>query len=489
MSYTIFAVYDIRGIQDYIFRSSKLKDVKGASKIIEDIFLEALNEVMKQTELKGTICWFDDNGPIPFEEKNDDFQVVYDGGGNSYVLYKDKKQYKKANKIMSKYIIENTYSLQLVSAYVEVSGDYEKDFKILRNRLDIEKNKTKGNAMVGALPIMKIEVNTGLPIVNSENKSRETLLKEKKADYISNDNKYKILDNYVFEKYSDSNLAVVHIDGNNMAKRIMNITSDLKDYKTAIDTMRDVSYNINSSYKKVFEQLAEKCNDTLEQSIMKVVIAGDDVTYICTGRIALPSVEFFTKEINKYAMKDKDVSKYGFSVCAGVAFFRSHFPFYAAYEVAEKCCENAKNRAKTKIVNDKIPNYVDFHICNNSLQAANLDITRKNEYVTPFGENLLLRPYCITEDSSEDIFSYDSFKKLITYFNNDEIIAKSKSKDLRNTYPLGSFKTNDLCVFLNSRKIVLPDKTTEAFIKLGDGATYAKWYDALEMLDLFMELK
>ena len=92
--------------------------------------------------------------------------------------------------------------------------------------------------------------------------------------------------------------AVVHIDGNNMATRIMEITRNLKNYKDAIDTMRNVSYNINNSYKKVFEDLSIKCNNTLKQSIMKVVIAGDDVTYICTGKIALSSVEYFTKEIN-----------------------------------------------------------------------------------------------------------------------------------------------------------------------------------------------
>ena len=40
----VLAMYDIRGIQDYIYRTPHIKDAMGASLIIEDILKDALNE-------------------------------------------------------------------------------------------------------------------------------------------------------------------------------------------------------------------------------------------------------------------------------------------------------------------------------------------------------------------------------------------------------------------------------------------------------------
>lgn len=483
MKHKILAIYDVRGIQDYIYRSSKLKDAKGASKIVEDIFNKSFGSVGINVN-----DWYNDNGPVDFKENDEYCQILYVGGGNAYAIFLNEDKYKETNKKISKYIIENTYSLQLVSARVFITGEYQKDFELLRKNLAEEKDKANGTSIIGALPIMKIEVNTGLPILEKEGISKETKLKQDAAKELVKEETDTIqeLDKLVFEKGVDSTLAVIHIDGNNMAKRIKEIINKETDYISAINTMRKVSFNINTRYKDVFNRL----KDNSKASILKVVIAGDDVTYICTGKYALQSVEFFTKEINEYGMLDgKD--EYKFSVCAGIAYFHSHFPFYVAYDVAEKCCESAKERAKSNIdKNGSIPNYVDFHICKNALQAEDFEGMRLREYVTPSNEKLLLRPYHIYRNKelvdTNDIFSYDSFKRTIEHFLNADTIARSKSKNLRNIYPLGASKTEDYCLFLKSRNIELfgDDKIEKPFVEV-DGKLYAKWYDALEMLDLY----
>ena len=46
----VLALYDVRGIQKYIYRTSKLKDAMGASRLVEDIIFHALEDACKGLE-------------------------------------------------------------------------------------------------------------------------------------------------------------------------------------------------------------------------------------------------------------------------------------------------------------------------------------------------------------------------------------------------------------------------------------------------------
>ena len=164
----VLAMYDVRGIQNYIYRTPHIKDAMGASIIVEKIIVNALKDAcQKQSEEKTLkldindkdLDWEEGDDYKKFQPSNKSVQVLYIGGGNAYVMYKNKDLCVAINKKMSKYIIENTYSLQLATTYVEVTGDYEKDYDKLREEI----NKVKDNMSVakplGALPIMKNEIN------------------------------------------------------------------------------------------------------------------------------------------------------------------------------------------------------------------------------------------------------------------------------------------------------------------------------------------
>lgn len=110
----VVAMYDIREIQKYIYRTQKVKDAMGASALVENIIERALEDAAKgyETELK----WYDDKkGVLPFIEKDIAVQVLFIGGGNAYVLFQDAETCRKINQKMSRYVLEETYSLQLVS--------------------------------------------------------------------------------------------------------------------------------------------------------------------------------------------------------------------------------------------------------------------------------------------------------------------------------------------------------------------------------------
>lgn len=50
---SVLVMYDVRGIQEYIFRTAKVKDAIGASGIVEDIIYKVLFHAVKTLRKKG----------------------------------------------------------------------------------------------------------------------------------------------------------------------------------------------------------------------------------------------------------------------------------------------------------------------------------------------------------------------------------------------------------------------------------------------------
>ena len=61
----VLAMYDVRGIQDYIFKSNVAKEIVGASELIEKIVIDGLRkyiEGLKESERKAyMVDWKNDN--------------------------------------------------------------------------------------------------------------------------------------------------------------------------------------------------------------------------------------------------------------------------------------------------------------------------------------------------------------------------------------------------------------------------------------------
>lgn len=498
----VLAMYDIRGIQKFIFRTSKMKDAIGASSLVETIIEDALCYAAKSDpDLKCSMEWKTEQGALPYDgEDASDVQVLYIGGGNAYVLYRDRETARKVSQKMARYTLDHTYSLQLAVALTDKTENYKEDYRRLNEEMVAVKDRMIVSGPLNALPVVKAEKETGYPLT-PEGISTESRIKRERADEVRKqlDYKEKIFDHYVTKKGEDSLLAVVHIDGNNMGQRIRSLIENRESYAEAVSEMRAISYAIDHSYKQVFDEMRRKYNPQdkdREPRLMKILTAGDDITYVCNADIALSTVEFFSKWISAHSMKEekKQDLAYRFSVCAGISYFHSHFPFHIAYEVAEACCDQAKERAKEDKYKDgeRIGNWVDFQFCRN-VQTADLKKTREKEYRTPKGENLLRRPYFIpvpeTEGSGcfvqmrDHMYSLERFKEdMRTYIQNAET-PRSFLKQMRNTYPLGEEQINVLCAFLRSRGWKLPE---EMYFSDGDQKV-ARLFDALELIDNYTE--
>lgn len=482
----VLAMYDVRGIQKYIFHTPKVKDAIGASYIVENIIANALKYAVKQLESKCKnveLKWCSKDGTYVYKENNNmDVQVLYIGGGNAYVLYRDRELCVEINKKMAKYTIQETYSLQLAVAFVNKTSNYITDYNAVMDEMKKEKANMIVSKPLGTLPIAKMDEE-----VISIERRRKLIAEHKKRKDV--ESSLKEFDTYAIERGKNRGIAVVHIDGNNMGLRIRKQLEGIENYTDAVNKMRQISFNINKSYKDVFEEMEKQYRQDDKPRVLEILVAGDDITYVCNSQIALNTVRYYVQEIAKRTMNgstdEVSLKEYGFSVCAGIAYIGSHFPFKDAYEVAEACCDSAKSVAKREenILDGNVGNWVDYQIVK-SIHAKNLENIRK-DLTTGSGENLTRRPYYIATDnhnlgSMVKGASLEQLLDYIQYFQNDKLPSSLKIQ-LRNTYFLGEAQVKILAIFLESRNHKMPDDTYEMYIDM-DKKSIAKWYDALELM-------
>lgn len=537
----VLAMYDVRGIQAYIFRTNKVKDIIGASTLVDNIiqkaFREAVGKVFGASKEQVVIeKWEEEKGEeIRFlSDETIRAQLLLIGGGNAYILYRSREECREVNRAMAKYILDKTYSLQLAVSVTEMTGDYYKDYREVSRRMGDVKASMPLSMPVGALPIVKVDEVTGYPLTTYDRAGKEYISTEsarKRENLPKEDEKSKKFDNLIMEKGEDSLLAIVHIDGNSMGDMIRRTMQSLSEadrssYARSIAVMRDISLSIQENFEgtyKAMEAYLEEWQESEKNTILdkkgtylrRIVTAGDDITFVVNARLAIALTEFFLKDVSKKSISVKGTEKndgsYGISACAGIAFVHSHFPFSIGYEIAEKCCKKAKERAKSAENRDGsvIGSWVDFQLCNN-VQLVSLEDYRDKYYKVADGKTLLKRPYYVdydlsgarneepadNESSSYQIkkemnqrnsgYSLEVFKKGMQYF---KAFPQSAVKRMRNSYILGEQAMEHLITFEASRQRYMPDDlNTDGSVSAFDEEGCAKWYDILEMWDMYTDM-
>ena len=488
----VLAMYDVRGIQSYIFKSNAAKEIVGASALVERIITEGLQEYIRTQETSKDSCqymtdWIKDDPKAFLENPEVEMQILFIGGGNAYVLFRHGRECEKVNRFLAKYLLDRTYSLNLAVAVVPKTDSYMEDYEAINNRLREIKASMPLNMPVGAMPFMAADSITGLPLtkkdVDDNYYSTEAILK--RAAFPKTEDE-KLFDNMVTEKGDNSTLAVFHIDGNSMGNTIRKEMEKTEGYKDAIAKMRELSLRISGNFRQTVDEmkaymdfLTPKIKETKDHKLYReIIVAGDDITFVCNAKLAIPAVKFFLENISK---------KGEFSACGGIAFFNSHFPFSDAYQVAEACCESAKKRAKQdacKGNDSKIGNFLDYQICTN-IRASELDTYRDRHY-TADGKSFIFRPYYVPFEEDKwnmngknDCYNISRLMYWLKYFAQGEKsksapMARSKAKKLRDTIPMGGAELDSEITFLESRGYTgLKAAKKEAPI----------WYDALEIMD------
>lgn len=427
------AMYDVRGKQEYIFKTNKLKEIVGGSCIIRDCFKEYLfpsaEEYMRRKAKKEGIPLSDDavcgiynyndseNEPEYISEinKGKEFsqkafermmqdekcaaryagEVVYEGGGNFFVLYKDKETCIEINKIFTRKLLKELYTLKVLCTYIELENglvNFIEDRKKLYEKHRISEAEESVICPVNTLPFVQVDEVTSLPLTKYNENTRKKVSTEAEAKLAKHldvyNEKYgeKDLDKLVTRKGEESLLAVVYIDGNNMGAKVQNVLGTETSYDQCVKKLRETSEFIQKNYvedriKDIDQMLEEKEKKGKKKAGKRLVVfAGDEINLICNARDAYDIAKTYLKGLHQVSWKD---STEPCSACAGIAIFHSHAPYAQAYKIAEECCESGKTRmkklekAREKEGKSKEVCYIDVHYCQKGIGMSLEDIREK----------------------------------------------------------------------------------------------------------------
>lgn len=508
---SVLAVFDVRGIQEFIFRTNKIKEIIGASVIIKNIlrdcFEEACKYVFNENDVKDeNFKWENKSGEYDFDKSDFKVEIIYEGGGNLYAAFKSEEKYKQVYRRMNEIILERTYSLSVSSAFVKCEENYKDDIDKLMSNLNEAKQKNPPLTLPRGIAVTKRDSISGLPMVSrneyksdvnddelisteanlkleayynkyinktNENKAEnDEEYKEKQSDE-QDDFQYMLnLDEMVTDKGTESLLAIVHIDGNNMAHAINQRMAKETKYKDAVPKIRKLSQIITNSFTieayNVMPEALEKAIcanekwkeleinknfDRPKLPMRPIICAGDDITFICNARIAIPLTKLYLEKIVQCGKNQKNNSEGGkldnnakssenglqFSACAGIAFIHSHFPFNLAYKIAEECCSNAKAEAKSKQAGkpeeDKTRGFIDYHFCFSGV-TGDLESIRENQYKNKNGYSLLRRPWQVTGNEIDPLKDIRMLEEFAEYFST----AKTLKEESNNSENMDSNK-------------------------------------------------
>lgn len=466
------AVYDVRSIQKYIYATSKMKEIVGASAIVRDFLTKTIANVASKNNWSYKDNWKNEEH---FSLSDEDIIIMAEGGGNLFALV-DETIVKELNRAIGKEFLVKTAALSVAYAYSDsyVSSENISNARYLELRIEAKKNLSDVERRMhrvtstNALPITFNDPFTGNPFSSFEmdeaSRTEKWFTKEsslKLKAYREEKKHYKKNESFVFElddlteKGNDSFVAVVHIDGNNIGATISNYLKNNK--KNTFEDEVDLSRAISKSIIDGFNGTLVNILDSADIQYRIIVNSGDDMTFIVKGEYALSVVDKYLKEIVKCGLPGDSKDNH-FTACAGIAFVKSHFPFDKAYEIAESCCESAKVVAKK---NSPILCALDYYFCHSGFIA----IDDKSP--------LSYKPYIASDDAGIPNSTASLFDKVNVL---KKSLARSAWKHIRNSYEKSEGETMLSFALANAK---VKGKELEPF----DSCHKGVYYDATVIAD------
>lgn len=393
----VLAMYDVRGKQEYIYRSKHIQEIVGASAIIRDVFKDWLYPAARKVRNRENdlgrqeaIRQYGNGEPFvlkDFESRMEGKQyigeVVYSGGGNFLVLYRDRETCIRVNRIFTAELMKHVGTLKVLCTILD-----NPDFARYRedNARLYEKHR-KNEAMesviypVNSLPVSQVDPLTSSPLTTKRRTGHtvsvggsegERMSVERAAKY----DKYRgerggedgerNLNNIVED--GESLLAVIYIDGNGMGAKVQSCLEGKVSYEECVTELRRFSARIQKDYVDDRLKAVNNMLDQKYQGIKRrrtIVSAGDEMAIICKAGDVLQVLRTYFEGLPEEG-----------SSCAGIAIFKRRTPYADAYRLAEECCESGKDFMKEKKLENAC--LMDFHYCQGGIESS-LEKIREKE--------------------------------------------------------------------------------------------------------------
>ena len=253
----------------------------------------------------------------------------------------------------------------------------------------------------------------------------------------------------------DNFIAVVHIDGNAMGKRVQGIYETCKtDWDACRRALQAFSAGIQQDFEDTFcgtaDALTDAGLDGVEPPVLPlrpVILAGDDVCFVARGELGLECAHLFLEHLTQ-RINGQDQMPY--AACAGVALVHTKFPFHMAYDLAEQLCSSAK-KFGAEIDAESRVSAMDWHIEYGQLKESLGDI--RDDYIAEDGSVMTLRPVTVVtpegvpkqalQTVAAGVRTWDFFRAMCSELRKGyKDVPRSKLKELRTAIKQGKRETS-----------------------------------------------
>ncbi len=438
---SVLVRYDLRGIQSYIFRTPRLREIRAVGALPEQLVFRAMLQAAEASADASAVSAFGEDALAACG-----ITVLDRAGGNAVAVFRSEETCRCISRGMARIVREETHALELVYAWVPCTADFAADHRALAVRLGRIKSAAPSVRDVGAFPVCAADPFTGAAVAGltpeGEPADIVTLLRLRHAPQ----------DGLRIRSSADAGgwTAVIHIDGNGMGERIARmLDAHAHTYEEAAAcfariTVRDAFAQICAAAEAEFPQAAP----------CRLIQAGDDITYLLPAQWALPFTKRFLERAAGCFMLQDGGEAARISACAGIAYCTAHYPFSEAYETAERLCMSAKQRGAAHRRPDGLCGcWLDFAVCTGARSA---DVQAQRAAHPAWYR----RPYCVATP-----------------------VQRNKKYDLERLLTQLEALTGDAPQFSPAQAAAMRRAYTggSAEESLFDKQGSAVWYDALEL--------
>ncbi|MBD2410388.1 hypothetical protein FACHB389_01405 [Nostoc calcicola FACHB-389] len=463
MSPFTITVIDTTGKQNYIFSSNRLRENIGASRLLSKSTKEWVEDTLDTLKIPNGL----QEEPIETSELN--AELIYAAGGNALIIFKSHELAIRFTKILGRRVLEKAPGINLLVAHADFDWENNDLYSVVeelkRNQIDRQKYERIPSAPLLGLGVNASCNSTQLPAVDrsdqyinySDDEDIDSYListeTKQKLKAVSEANKHlqsifaEVFDQNIYQfPYRTDHLgrsggessytAVVHADGNGMGNRFKahGMGRENRDY---INAIRAFSKSVDRAGINALKAVAKLVIESIEEGkiigklgefklkaqynlpFRPLVYGGDDITFICEGRLGLELAALFLREFEKQKVNDGKP----LTACAGVSVVKTHYPFARAYQISEDLCREAKKFVKQskKIYSVDDFSALDWHLAASGLIGSISDI-RQREYqriVDSKPYHLEMRPLRLNHHDTE-WRTWDGITQVIKEFKQGE---------------------------------------------------------------------
>ena len=416
-------ILEVSRKQDYIFSSKKLRENAQRSAQISYVTSSGFFR-----RAAGELYCEGDN-------------LVYAGGGHTVLQFGSPDQARTFARQVTGAAMEEFRGLEFFVKQIpydsaKTPGD---NLMELSRRLEEKKALRRGSFRCTALGVGALDPETFRP------RGFNHALPLASHDVLSPPEGYQFPRDFSQLTGKDNFLAVVHIDGNAMGKRVDGIYQSAGgDWTACCEKLRRFSSGIQRDFETAFQQTVEelirqgRCGDHV-LPIRPVILAGDDVCFVTAGDLGLECARVF---LEKLTARSNEEDKLPYAACAGVALVHQKYPFHQAYQLSEELCSSAK-KFGAKLNGEGKVSALDWHIEFGQLKENLTQI--RADYRTEDGGVLSLRPVAVVLPAGcgdPDLRTYDFFRGLCKAMQGEYgKTARGKIKDLRTAFKQGELES------------------------------------------------